>query len=166
MSDKVADIIAGYDPERRLKSFTIRLVDINEVFRKRVERFLHVRAVCCQTDQLNKRPYVTTDVDVNPSCRTETLTAAGFLIGPSSRGRGMTNLAGTHQFRCPYHGGTYALDGQRKERPTSPELRLDRQGWTIPVETAVWRRGSCEWPRHGASDRSGARSVAQIDRLS
>jgi choline monooxygenase len=149
MKQTLADIIDSYDASAPLEqAFTIPSAwytnqELYQLEMKTV--FSRSWQMAARLDQLEQPgQYVTADIAGEPiliARGNDNQLRAFFNVCRHHAAAVMTAPAGNaHQFRCPYHGWTYALDGQLKGTPDFAGVcDFDRAtNGLVQVETAVW----------------------------
>jgi choline monooxygenase len=151
MNEKLAEIINSYDPTLPLE----RALTIPSSWYTNQELYEHeLKTVFSRSWQLAARldqleqpgQYVTTDIAGEPIliARGNDDQVRGFFnVCRHHAAAVMTMKAGTaNQFRCPYHGWTYSLDGHLKGTPDFAGVcEFDRaMNGLVQVDTAIWEK--------------------------
>jgi len=176
MKQPLADIIDSYDPTLPLEqAFTIPSAwyTNQELYQHELQTvFPQSWQMAARLDQLEQPGhYVTTEIAGEPLliARGNDNQLRGFFnVCRHHAAAVMTEPAGSAQhFRCPYHGWTYALDGQLKGTPDfSGVCEFDRgANGLVQVETADWE--NWVFVRTGTSSQSlddflGTKLIEQI----
>ena len=149
MNPSLTEIIDSYDPDAPLeKAFTIpsSWYTNRELYQHELQTvFTQSWQFAARLDQLEQPgEYVTTDIAGEPVliARGNDNQLRGFFnVCRHHAAAVMTEPAGNaRQFRCPYHGWTYSLEGQLKGTPDFADVcQFDRaMNGLVPVDTAVW----------------------------
>ncbi len=151
MNHTLADIIDSYDPNSPLeKAFTIpsSWYTNEDLYQHELRTVFSTSwQMAARLDQLEQPgAYVTAEIAGEPIliARGNDNELRGFFnVCRHHAAAVMTEPSGSApQFRCPYHGWTYALDGQLKGTPDFAGVcEFDRKdNGLVQVETAVWEK--------------------------